>query len=182
MDVPTIIEYRSSCSLLTIHLVKSHRPGLDPEDWSNSFSIWHLFAVGGPNGTSTTSCALSPPSSFTLSFLSYTDMKRPLRRQRHCYIGHTYLPLQMFAGSVEEWSELVALGVIIGVFEAGFIPASVYLIATWYSRYEIHKKMMFSNFSAAWPQLLVGTLLPVLSFLLQQLAKANGLAWTSSPS
>jgi MFS family permease len=35
---------------------------------------------------------------------------------------------------------MLGIRVIIGALEAGFFPASVYLIATWYTRFEIQKR------------------------------------------
>lgn len=35
---------------------------------------------------------------------------------------------------------MVGIRVIIGALEAGFFPAAVYLISTWYTRYDIQKR------------------------------------------
>ncbi|OBT89012.1 hypothetical protein VE02_02159 [Pseudogymnoascus sp. 03VT05] len=43
-------------------------------------------------------------------------------------------------GFVNNWTEMVGLRVILGVFEAGFFPGCVYLMSTWYSRYELQKR------------------------------------------
>ncbi|KAI9926085.1 hypothetical protein MW887_004546 [Aspergillus wentii] len=48
--------------------------------------------------------------------------------------------VMLSAGFVQKWSEMVGIRIIIGALEAGFFPASVYLIATWYTRYEIQKR------------------------------------------
>ncbi|KAH7140929.1 retrograde regulation protein 2 [Dactylonectria macrodidyma] len=42
-------------------------------------------------------------------------------------------------GFLQHWSALVALRLILGTFEAGFFPGCVYLISTWYSRYDMQK-------------------------------------------
>jgi len=43
-------------------------------------------------------------------------------------------------GFVKSWTSMVALRIILGIFEAGFFPGSVYLLSTWYVRYEVHKR------------------------------------------
>jgi MFS family permease len=43
-------------------------------------------------------------------------------------------------GFVKDWQELAALRVILGILEAGFFPSCVYLLSTWYSRYDVGKR------------------------------------------
>ncbi|KAF3929477.1 hypothetical protein ABW19_dt0200009 [Dactylella cylindrospora] len=43
-------------------------------------------------------------------------------------------------GFVEEWEQLMALRLVLGVFEAGYFPGAVYLLSTWYTRYEMGKR------------------------------------------
>jgi MFS family permease len=43
-------------------------------------------------------------------------------------------------GFVKDWQELAALRVILGVLEAGFFPSCVYLLSTWYTRYDVGKR------------------------------------------
>ncbi|KAG8629741.1 hypothetical protein KVT40_001360 [Elsinoe batatas] len=43
-------------------------------------------------------------------------------------------------GLVNTWPELAGLRVILGVFEAGYFPGAVYLLSTWYTRYEMGKR------------------------------------------
>ncbi|GIJ90269.1 hypothetical protein Asppvi_009223 [Aspergillus pseudoviridinutans] len=50
------------------------------------------------------------------------------------------LTKEMSAGFVKRWPEMVGIRVIIGALEAGFFPASIYLIATWYTRFEIQTR------------------------------------------
>ncbi|KAJ5604961.1 hypothetical protein N7510_010115 [Penicillium lagena] len=56
--------------------------------------------------------------------------------------GTTFLMgiVMMCGGFVKKWSEMVAIRAIIGAFEAGFFPGCVYLISTWYSRYDMQKR------------------------------------------
>ncbi|QDS68153.1 hypothetical protein FKW77_010340 [Venturia effusa] len=43
-------------------------------------------------------------------------------------------------GFVKEWGQLAALRVVLGILEAGFFPGCVYLLSTWYTRYDMHKR------------------------------------------
>ncbi|KFG84063.1 putative phthalate transporter [Metarhizium anisopliae] len=43
-------------------------------------------------------------------------------------------------GFVQNFSQLAALRAVLGLFEAGFFPSCVYLLSTWYTRYEIGKR------------------------------------------
>lgn len=45
--------------------------------------------------------------------------------------------MQVGFSFVTEWWELVPLRLVLGVFEAGYFPGVVYLISTWYSRYDM---------------------------------------------
>ncbi|KAK4504290.1 hypothetical protein PRZ48_005206 [Zasmidium cellare] len=46
-------------------------------------------------------------------------------------------------GFVKTWDTLAGLRVILGLFEAGFFPACVYLLSTWYVRYEMGKRYAY---------------------------------------
>lgn len=46
----------------------------------------------------------------------------------------------MCGGFVHNWAQLAGIRIIIGALEAGFFPAAVYLIATWYTRYQMQKR------------------------------------------
>ncbi|KAL1899217.1 hypothetical protein Sste5346_003140 [Sporothrix stenoceras] len=43
-------------------------------------------------------------------------------------------------GFVKSWKVMAGLRVILGVLEAGFFPSCVYLLSTWYTRYEVGKR------------------------------------------
>jgi MFS family permease len=43
-------------------------------------------------------------------------------------------------GFVKDWESLAALRIILGVLEAGFFPSCVYLMSTWYTRFDIGKR------------------------------------------
>merc|ERR1719258_963225 len=43
-------------------------------------------------------------------------------------------------GLVNNWETLIGLRLVLGIFEAGFFPGVVYLLSTWYRRYEVGKR------------------------------------------
>ncbi|KAH7141368.1 major facilitator superfamily domain-containing protein [Dactylonectria estremocensis] len=43
-------------------------------------------------------------------------------------------------GFVKKYQQLAALRAVLGIFEAGFFPSCVYLLSTWYTRYEVGKR------------------------------------------
>jgi len=43
-------------------------------------------------------------------------------------------------GFMKTWQQLAALRVVLGILEAGFFPGSVYLLSTWYCRFEVQKR------------------------------------------
>ncbi|KAI9670888.1 MAG: hypothetical protein M1817_003773 [Caeruleum heppii] len=43
-------------------------------------------------------------------------------------------------GFTKNWTQLLALRLILGIFEAGFFPGCVYLLSTWYVRYDMQKR------------------------------------------
>ncbi|KAI5357314.1 putative major facilitator superfamily, MFS transporter superfamily [Septoria linicola] len=43
-------------------------------------------------------------------------------------------------GVVNNWQSLVGLRVVLGIFEAGYFPGAVYLLSTWFVRYDVGKR------------------------------------------
>ncbi|KAF9876925.1 phthalate transporter [Colletotrichum karsti] len=41
---------------------------------------------------------------------------------------------------LKQWGQMVALRVILGALDSGFFPTCVYLLSTWYTRYEVGKR------------------------------------------
>jgi MFS family permease len=41
---------------------------------------------------------------------------------------------------VQQWEVLIGLRLLLGLFEAGYFPGVVYLISTWYSRFDMQKR------------------------------------------
>ncbi|RCI16208.1 hypothetical protein L249_1870 [Ophiocordyceps polyrhachis-furcata BCC 54312] len=44
------------------------------------------------------------------------------------------------SGFVNSWESLAGLRILVGAFEAGFFPGSVYLLSTWYTRFDMQKR------------------------------------------
>ncbi|KAF1971632.1 MFS general substrate transporter [Bimuria novae-zelandiae CBS 107.79] len=43
-------------------------------------------------------------------------------------------------GFVKDWESLAGLRVVLGILEAGFFPSCVYLLSTWYTRFDVGKR------------------------------------------
>jgi MFS family permease len=43
-------------------------------------------------------------------------------------------------GFVNDWRVIVVCRMLIGVFEAGFLPCCMYLLSSWYQRYEVQQR------------------------------------------
>ncbi|KFG80604.1 hypothetical protein MANI_028773 [Metarhizium anisopliae] len=72
-------------------------------------------------------------------------------------------------GFVHSWQTLAGLRVLIGVFEAGYFPGAVYLLSTWYTRFDMQKRYtVFYGVGCV-----AGALGGILAFGLSQM---NGLA------
>jgi MFS family permease len=44
-------------------------------------------------------------------------------------------------GFLNNWAGLAVLRALLGVFEAGFFPGCVYLVSSWYCRFEVQKRL-----------------------------------------
>ncbi|KAI9801542.1 MAG: hypothetical protein M1825_003221 [Sarcosagium campestre] len=79
-------------------------------------------------------------------------------------------------GFVSVWTQMLALRFILGVFEAGFFPGSVYLLSTWYARYDMQKRYSVFYLIGCFASALAG----ILAYGLMQmkgLADLNGWRW-----
>ncbi|KAF7361762.1 putative transporter C11D3.18C [Mycena venus] len=56
-----------------------------------------------------------------------------------CVLGWGAAQLGM--GFVRTWGQLAMCRVLLGLFEAGFFPALVFVITTWYKRHEVQKRL-----------------------------------------
>ncbi|CAJ2509775.1 Uu.00g056750.m01.CDS01 [Anthostomella pinea] len=75
-------------------------------------------------------------------------------------------------GFVQDYKTLTALRVILGLFEAGFFPSCVYLLSTWYTRYEVGRR--YSAFYVLGA--VVSAFGGILAFGLEHLDGAGGLS------
>lgn len=48
--------------------------------------------------------------------------------------------VMMCFGFVKDWTQLVPMRLLLGIFEAGFFPGCAYLLSCWYTRYELQKR------------------------------------------
>ena len=76
-------------------------------------------------------------------------------------------------GFVNDWTSLAALRVILGIMEAGFFPGSVYLLSTWYVRYEVHKRYSVFYIIGCFASALAG----ILAYGLMQIKAYGYLGW-----
>ncbi|KAI6782780.1 uncharacterized protein J7T54_000923 [Emericellopsis cladophorae] len=74
-------------------------------------------------------------------------------------------------GFVQDWVVLIPLRLLLGLFEAGYFPGIVYLISTWYSRYDMHKR--YAGFYCL--GLVASGLGGILAFGVQQMDGLGGL-------
>lgn len=46
-------------------------------------------------------------------------------------------------GFVNDWGALAGLRVLVGLLESGYFPGCIYLLSTWYCRYDMGKRYSF---------------------------------------
>lgn len=77
-------------------------------------------------------------------------------------------------GFAKRWWEIAILRTMLGFFEAGFFPGCVYLISSWYVRYEVQKRLaafyLISSLASGFAPLLA-------SILMQMEGLANFAGW-----
>ncbi|PGH11013.1 hypothetical protein AJ80_07289 [Polytolypa hystricis UAMH7299] len=79
-------------------------------------------------------------------------------------------------GFAKKWTDILAMRVLLGIFEAGFYPGCVFLLSCWYMRFEVQKR--FSAFYLM--ALLASGFSSILAYGLMQmkgLANLNGWRW-----
>ncbi|KAF8161311.1 major facilitator superfamily domain-containing protein [Crassisporium funariophilum] len=57
------------------------------------------------------------------------------------FLAVSWGAVQLAMGFVPTWGYLALCRVLLGAFEAGFFPALVYIITTWYTRHEVQKRL-----------------------------------------
>ena len=75
-------------------------------------------------------------------------------------------------GFAPDWTTLTGLRVLLGVLEAGFFPGCVYLLSTWYSRYDVQKRYSVFYLIGAAASAFAG----ILAFGLMQMSGISGLS------
>lgn len=75
-------------------------------------------------------------------------------------------------GFTKDWKQLAALRVVLGIFEAGYFPGAVYLLSTWYTRYEMGKRYAIFYCLGCVASAFAG----ILAFGLMQLGGQQGIA------
>jgi len=80
--------------------------------------------------------------------------------------------LMIGMGFAPDWQSLAGLRVILGILEAGFFPSMVYLLSTWYTRYDIGKRYSFFYVLGCVASAFAG----ILAYGLMQLAGTHGLS------
>lgn len=75
-------------------------------------------------------------------------------------------------GFAKNWEQMSALRLVLGVFEAGFFPSCVYLLSTWYTRYEVGKRYSVFYMLGCVASAFAG----ILAFGLMQMAGLAGLS------
>ncbi|KAJ7668665.1 major facilitator superfamily domain-containing protein [Mycena polygramma] len=90
-----------------------------------------------------------------------------------CAIGWGAVQLGM--GFVTTWQNLTLCRVLLGMFEASFFPAVVYIISSWYTRYEVQKRLAFFYLMS----LTVSGFGPILAYVFSLLdGKRNIAGWS----
>ncbi|KAJ2922386.1 hypothetical protein H1R20_g14700, partial [Candolleomyces eurysporus] len=85
-----------------------------------------------------------------------------------CVVGWGAAQLGM--GFVRTWGELCVCRIILGVFEAGFFPALVYIITTWYKRHEVQKRLAVFYIVS----IVTGGFSPILAYAMTLLKGTHG--------
>ncbi|KAL4867619.1 hypothetical protein BDV12DRAFT_171025 [Aspergillus spectabilis] len=75
-------------------------------------------------------------------------------------------------GFTKNWEHLVVCRVLLGLLEAGYFPGCVYLLSSWYARYDVQKRFSIFYLIGCVASALAG----ILAFGLMQLDGSQGLA------
>ncbi|KAL2866912.1 putative phthalate transporter [Aspergillus lucknowensis] len=74
-------------------------------------------------------------------------------------------------GFTKNWNQMVACRVLLGLLEAGYFPGCVYLLSSWYARYDVQKRFSIFYLIGCVASALAG----ILAFGLMQLDGTQGL-------
>ncbi|KAL4942076.1 hypothetical protein BDV06DRAFT_212119 [Aspergillus oleicola] len=74
-------------------------------------------------------------------------------------------------GFTKNWQQMTACRVLLGLLEAGYFPGCVYLLSSWYARYDVHKRFSIFYLIGCVASALAG----ILAFGLMQLDGSHGI-------
>ncbi|KAK5098063.1 hypothetical protein LTS08_006818 [Lithohypha guttulata] len=74
-------------------------------------------------------------------------------------------------GFAQNWTTLVALRLLLGLLEAGYFPGCVYLLSTWYTRYEVARRYSIFYLIGSLASALSG----ILAYGIMQMEGASGI-------
>lgn len=80
-------------------------------------------------------------------------------------------------GAVTNWNQMVALRMIIGVFESGFAPGCAFYLSSWYKRYELASRYAWLYTSVAVAGALSGLLAGVITEYMDNAGGIRGWRW-----
>ncbi|TEB30319.1 MFS general substrate transporter [Coprinellus micaceus] len=80
--------------------------------------------------------------------------------------------VQLGMGWVQNWEALLATRILLGIFEAPFFPAVLWIITSWYKRHEVQKRVASFHVIAV----TMGGLSPLLAYGLSLLNGTHGIA------
>ncbi|KAF8161310.1 major facilitator superfamily domain-containing protein [Crassisporium funariophilum] len=88
------------------------------------------------------------------------------------FIVASWGAVQLGMGFVKTWGYLALCRVLLGIFEASFFPALLFIISTWYKRHEVHTRLaVFYLLSVT-----AGGLSPILAYVFSLLGGKQGIA------
>lgn len=61
-------------------------------------------------------------------------------RLQLCAVAVAWGVVMLGMGFANDWRVVVVCRMLIGVFEAGFLPCCMYLLSCWYMRYEVQRR------------------------------------------
>ena len=105
-----------ACFLHLVHHFSAPSHHFMPKDWSQDVPARHHPGLGNPAGED---------HLFTLSVIPDTAYQRR----------------QIGFGFPKDWQTLAGLRFVLGALEGGFLPCCLFLISTWYVRYDLQKRV-----------------------------------------
>ncbi|KAF8891797.1 major facilitator superfamily domain-containing protein [Infundibulicybe gibba] len=87
-----------------------------------------------------------------------------------CVVG--WGAVQFGMGFVPTWGYLALCRILLGVFEAAFFPALIFIISTWYRRHEVQKRLAIFYLIS----ITIGGFSPILAYLFSLLNGRQGIA------